>query len=273
VRSSILWLCVLLFTAPFATHAQQIRGVVVEDSTDTPIRGVTIQLLAEDSALLSSVTAAETGWFEFTTQRAGRFFLRVTHEAYSPSGLLQVVVEDREIVNVVVRLSGGPIPLEPLFVTARSRDRLSGFRDRATRGGQGRYITRAQIDQRNAVRVRDVLFFVPEIRIEPVRDGGLVTERFLMRSLGELCAPTVYLDGLPVLTDDAFDIDALISPDAIEGVEIYSSHLTAPLELHVPRNTCGIVAFWTRQLPGRRMTWKRLLLGGAIGAAILLLTR
>lgn len=264
-----------MLLAPAAVRAQQIRGVVVEDMTDTPIPGVTVELLAEDSTIRASAVTASTGWFQLPTGSAGRFLLRTSHPVFTAGALLEVVVQQREIVTIVLRMSGGAIPLEPLVVTARSHDRLSGFRERAQRSGFGRYITREQIDERPAARPSDLLRMVPEVRIELVRDpsGVFTSNAVLMRSFGELCAPAIYLDGMPIPQDFGFDIDDLISTELIEGVEIYRSYVGAPLEFHLPQNTCGVIAFWSRTIRGRPLSWKSFAIAGVLAGIMVLMTR
>lgn len=263
-------LAVLLM--PSVGSAQVIRGVVVHDSTDTPIAGVTIELRTDESTILATTVAGATGWFQLDPGSAGTFLLRTSHPVYTVDGSLTVAVEEREIVTVVLRMSGGAVALEPLLVTARSFDRLSGFRERATQGGLGRYITRADIDKGQAILITGILHFVSEVRVEPVRNGGLTGTALLMNSFGSWCRPAIFLDGMPVPSGDfGFDINDLLSPDMVEGVEIYRSYAMAPAEFQGAIHDCGVIAFWSRTVPGgRRFTWKRLGIGGLIAALVLL---
>jgi hypothetical protein len=57
----------LTILLPAITAAQQIRGVVVEDSTGLPISGATIELLAADATVRATTSSAVTGWFELNS--------------------------------------------------------------------------------------------------------------------------------------------------------------------------------------------------------------
>jgi hypothetical protein len=275
VRPSALAIGIALLLLPAALTGQAIFGVVVEDGTAAPIASVTVELLARDSTIQASTTTAASGHFSLPVRAGGRFYLRASHPSYTQSGGLAVAVKKQELVTVILRMGRTAIPLEPLLVTARSHDRASGFRERASGRGMGRYITRAEIDKRVANRPSDLLRTTPEVRIETVRDGsGVFTSNaILMHSLGEPCAPAIYLDGIPISMDFGVDVDDLITSELLEGIEIYQSYVSAPLELHIPRDTCGVVAFWSRSARGSPLTLKRLGIGALLAGMMLLVMR
>ncbi len=268
------WLAALL---PTMAVAQQVRGVVVEDSTFRPIADVKIELIAADAVVPALSFSSLTGWFELFSEGGGQFLLRASHPAYRVIDTLALTLGPQEIVTVVLRLSGGPIPLEPVVVKATVRDRLSGYRDRARRGAFGHFITRADIDQRGGYTLSHVLRFTPEVRIERVRDGPFTSEGVFMRSFGDPCVPTVYLDGVAVPAGRGFDLDGLLSVEAIEGIEVYRSAQSAPMELRLPAfgedMFCGVIAVWSRPVPGERLGTKGVLLTGLMVGASFLLTR
>jgi hypothetical protein len=253
----------LLILLPTVCAAQQIRGVVVEDSTKRPIPDVKVELLAANGTLLATSLSTTAGWFELRPQSRGPFLLRASHEAYRSVDTVVVAVDSLETITVVLRLSGGPIPLEPVVAQGVSRDRLNGYRERARRGAFGRFITRADIDKIGGYSISHVLRMTPEVRIERVMDGAFVTEGVFMRSFGDLCMPTVYLDGALVPTGMVISINDLLSAEEIEGIEVYRSSLTAPLEFRAPafdksNELCGVIALWSRQLPRIPLTLKRI---------------
>ena len=262
-----LTLTVLL---PTLSAAQQIRGVVVEDSTFRPISDVKIELLAADRTVLATSTSDAVGWFTLNAQGGGEFTLQASHDAYTNMDILTVVLGPQQTLTVLLRLSGGPIPIAPVIASAKIRDRLSDYRDRARKGVYGRFITREDIDKRGAYNLSHVLRFTPEVRIERVRDGAFTSDGVFMRSFGDLCVPSVYLDGIQVPTGLTFDIDALISAEAVEGIEVYRSSLTAPMEFRMPAfggpDLCGVIAVWSRPMPGVGLTLKRVVYAGLLVA-------
>jgi TonB family protein len=68
----------------------------------------------------------------------------------------------------------------------------------------------------------------------------------IVRMRGRRCDPLVWFDGQP-LVGGFPDLDA-ISPESIEGIEIYSGVATIPPELMGPRDAggCGVIVVWTR---------------------------
>jgi hypothetical protein len=260
---------------PAIAGAQQIRGVVVEDSSNRPVTRVRIELLSADSVVRSATVSTANGWFELPVPRGGAYLVRASHEAYRNSGALDIAVGAQEVVTVVMRVSGGPIPIDPLIVQARSHDRASGFRERSRKAVYGRFITRDQIDKLGGHSLSHIMRLTPEVRIEQVRDGVFVNDGIFMRSFGDLCMPAVYLDGISVPTGRAFDINALISAEAIEGIEVYRSVTSAPMELRMPAFGenwfCGVVAIWSRPIEGAPLTFKRVLIGSMLAAVSFLL--
>ncbi len=66
-----------------------------------------------------------------------------------------------------------------------------------------------------------------------------------------MCAPTVWLDGSrwnPIAErDSVVDIDALVDPSIIAGIEFYRRATQAPLQWGgTTRDACGVIVLWTR---------------------------
>jgi hypothetical protein len=260
-----LGLAVLL---PTITAAQQIRGVVVEDSTGLAISGATVELLAADATVRATTSSAASGWFEVFPQSEGQYLLRASHAAYRGVATLAVSLGSQEVITVVVRLSGGPIPLAPLVVKASAFDGLGGFRERARRGAYGRFITRADLDKNGSSSLAHALRFTPEVVFRRMRDGPFITDGIFMHSIGGSCVPGIYLNGHAIPFDRGFDINDLIDVDEIEGIEVYRNSLSVPAEFvrlsEPPGVWCGVIAVWSRPGRGRPITLKRLGVAGLL---------
>jgi hypothetical protein len=256
---------------PDAAAGQTVRGAVIDSVSRTPVPGVQVQVMTPAEIVVATTASSGTGWFQLSGLRPGRYYVRATHPTWGGDGLLEVVLAPAETLTVIVELAGTAIPLDSIVVAVQAWDRLSGFRERAAGRGQGHYIHRADIDKRPYAPLSAHLAFVPGIRFERVNDSsGLITTMLLMRSLGELCLPAIYLDGLPVPHYPGMDIDDLISSENVEGIEIYGSYVTAPLELHLPQHTCGVIALWSRAA-ARRLTLRQMLgLGAVFGVMTIL---
>jgi hypothetical protein len=105
--------------------------------------------------------------------------------------------------------------------------------------GNGRYITRDDIERRKATTMMDVLRGVPGVRVECPRTERVC--RLHMARAPRNCGPAFFLDGIPA--DQA--VFYLTNPNDVEGIEVYSGPSETPAELRI-RSGCGAVAIWTR---------------------------
>jgi carboxypeptidase family protein len=63
------------------------------------------------------------------------------------------------------------------------------------------------------------------------------------------CYPAYFLDGF-LVGGDARDVNILVRPYQIRGVEVYQDPATAPAEYRRPDIKCAIVLIWTKPLQG-----------------------
>ena len=75
----------------------------------------------------------------------------------------------------------------------------------------------------------------------------------------------------------AIDINSLLSAEAVEGVEVYRSAMSAPMEFRVPGFGagdffCGVIAVWSRPTARGQMTLKRAFFASMLVGASLLMT-
>ncbi|CAA9293440.1 MAG: hypothetical protein AVDCRST_MAG11-295, partial [uncultured Gemmatimonadaceae bacterium] len=223
---------------PGASPRLAIAGVVV--TTDAvPISGASVTL-APAAGAASTVVTADDGRFAFTAP-SGAAELRVRRIGFRAESLavaLPIAPGD----SVVVRLAFVPRTLDAVVVQGRGTDRrppaIVEFYERRDRGN-GRFITRAEIDRRQPMRTTDLLRTVPGIRVQLTGAGTSLRYR------DSRCAPEVYLDGL-ALSAGEFDVDA-IAPSTIEGIEVHSTS-TVPVQYTraFGRASCGTVLLWSR---------------------------
>jgi hypothetical protein len=75
-------------------------------------------------------------------------------------------------------------------------------------------------------------------------------DQVLVRSMGSLCRPTIYLDGMllsmPTSGSADFPEDLnFVRPEELEGIEVYRSRIGAPMEYSTAVNDCGSILLWT----------------------------
>lgn len=275
-KSAIVLLLVGLAVSPGGGAAQAISGIVVEDSTRIPLAGATVSVLrAGAGRAASSVLSDSAGGFRLALERAGAFIVRVSHPSYRPFDSDTIRVQSGEVVTLELRLAREAVALEPLVVTARVDRRLAAFHERARRAGFGRFLTRSDIEQRGATGPVALVRGMPGVRVAyvPACPGCAEEEVIFLRGAVDGCIPTVLIDGMAVRQDATFPLKALLNPNDLEGVEVYTEPGTIPPALGGFGGSCGLVAFWTRSPEGGKLTWKRVAVAIALAGVAFLLIR
>jgi hypothetical protein len=249
------------------TGPSVIQGTVIDRVTGEPLSQVRVLLHFTDDrdrTPLAEVTT-DAGRFLFPPIPSGTYALEFERLGY---GTIREALEvaDGSEIQVNAELIREAIAADPVVVTVARTSRLEarGFYDRRRTGG-GQFFTREEIEERTPRSVSDLFWGVPSLRVVPREEGGaLILGR-------EGCSPAFYLDGLRVLDDS--QVDWLITPDDLEGIEVYSSANVPP---QFGDGRCGAVLMWSR--PGRPgvgspFTWGRALVAGVFVAVAFLLTR
>src|SRR5690606_4887317 len=228
----------LLFAA-LPAHAQIVRGTVVEEGFDKPIDQAEVVLVDKDGKEKAKALTDSLGIFRIEVEEAGRYSLSVRRLGFVTVATHEVEVGTGETVAVELRMSAQAIPLEPLVVVQRrwyDIPRLAEFYERA---------------EWNAKLGRGKIYFREDL------------DRFVsLRHLAEMtlarpsCPMEILVDGLPI--DHPSDLDAVARPDVVEGVEIYRGPAQVPVEFSY-RGSCALMLVWTRPMPGRPFSWKRIL--------------
>jgi hypothetical protein len=228
----------VLFPAPAALAQEppgRIVGRVVDHKSGKGIAGARVGIRESQIQTITD----NAGAFTLTEVPAGMQALEAELIGYETRSA-QIRVLSRETIETEVRLSTQPINLPPLEVTVRSGRLVGvGFYDRRDEfGAQGRFITRVDIEKKNAQLFTDLLYNQHGIKVEYV--GAGVRRVFINRGVG--CTPMLWLDGM-VIDNTNFDV---IRPEVVEGVEIYIG-ANVPLQFHYAASDCGVIAVWTRR--------------------------
>ena len=153
--------------------------------------------------------------------------------------------------TIVLRLVPRPVSLDTINVVAgkgrtAAERRVpflvdAGFYDRR-RKGLGYFLTRSDIERRDPVVMSDVLRDIPGVRVVCKSSGvcSITLRAAATMFVGKVCWPSVVLDGVVLQaggtqsTDHPglyLDLDELLNPFDIEGVEVYPSPAGVPAVL------------------------------------------
>lgn len=245
VRTAAL---LLLLTTTGATAASsQVRSGaiagVVKDSLGRPIPFVEITALR----LARVVRADSGGRFILADLPAANTDVSFRRLSYAPV-VLMIAVPPDDTTEVEITLGVAALQLTGVVVQEHPEQlrSLVAFEQRRAQG-VGHFITRAQIEKRNPLRLSDMLRTVPGTLLIPAENGRTML-RFT-RGAGNRCPPQFFVDGTDAI---GFSIDDM-PPGDIEGIELYSGAAGLPPEYNrlLGTSICGTVLIWSR-IPGTK---------------------
>lgn len=187
-------------------------------------------------------------------------------EGLGPGGhRASVTLLDRVPRSVRLELSPGEerdvlVLMEPVAVglrgitaaaRARSRDaRIEDFYRRAQHSALGRFVTRAQIEEKSVIHFTDIFRGVPGVMVASGPLGETIRSvRALSMIQGSAdCPPEFFVDGFPYHLDGS-SLNAQFPVAEIEGVEMYFGNV--PAQWGGSKALCGVVLVWTRTSAAR----------------------
>ena len=233
---------VLLLAALTPTPAQAQRrgagslaGRIVNQLTREPVGGARVQLVGTGVAIATD----SAGRFGMDRLPAGEVSIEARAIGYR-MGRWQLTLPVGVTVERVFEMEPQTVGLDTVRIEATPNTSWrseAGF-DYRRRRGTGYFITREDIDNRQAAIVNDLLTIVPGVYASC--GGGQC--RAVMMTSGKTCVPEWYLDGYPATNAVGPDFPAR----SIRGVEVYRSIFEVPAEFQRPNLRCGIVAVWTK---------------------------
>ena len=209
----------------------------VVDSADVPIVQANVELVG-----LARAGTDSGGIYRFRNVPPGTFILRTAKLGYAPR--VQVItVKPTDTLVITVVLSPSSATLQPIVVKAEStitvRSDPTGFLWRK-KTGMGYYLDAMDIEKAHAPDLERLVKNIPGLR---VINGGIEIHRQSQSFRNPCYGAQILLDGVPL----AFDFDLNTLPvDVLRGIEVYKGVADIPSELRTFKNTCGVVAIWTR---------------------------
>lgn len=232
-------LAILLASVPIAAAKAQNSRVrlvgIVSDERAIVVANVDISLVRNDKIELAT-RSGDQGQFEFRDVTPGKVLL-VAHRLGYKERSLAVDVGSSAQQTVQIDLVTLPKDIETVVVED-SPGRLQEFIEHRKASKFGHFFDQNQIRVKNPRYLSELFRTIPGARLAPSPSGG---SKLLLRG----CKPKIWLDG--VLAQDA-EIDELIGPSEIAGIEIYTSMAGVPAQYMDRENrACGAVIIWSRQ--------------------------
>lgn len=238
-------------SAPCPALAQvRLSGIVVEENSGRPIADARVEILDLERRVRKAVLTDPEGRFDTEVRELPGYRVRAVRVGFQPNNTPVLWTDGHSQIQIELRLDRNTVLLAPIEVVARSRRMPSpifeSFRARQ-RSGMGVFITRADIERRHPGSVTDLLAGVPGVRLESGGNGMRRTVTF-SRAIGG-CPAQIFIDGFHLNRDGGFGIviDDAVSPQAIEGIEVYRGLSSVPAEFLTPQSHCGVIAIWTKR--------------------------
>lgn len=279
-QSYLSWVVSALMLLPAASalgqarlgnHAPALSGKVV-DQDGKPIP---YAHLYEKGTGVATVTSSR-GEFAFATVAPGnRGTLAIRRIGYRPLDTT-LVVEESPHPGVELVLHPIASQLDTITIRATGSDYddyldRSGFYRRMSHKVDGTFLSRREIEKRNATEMSAVLRNVAGVRV--VSRGGRGGKNNFVLGRGGICALGLVVDGrrmeVSVPPREAFQpritaivggrstsatetkragdatMDELIPPDMVSGIEVYPSAASVPNQFVHHVDGCGLVVVWT----------------------------
>jgi hypothetical protein len=227
------------------TGASVIDGVV----SDTNL----IVLSEATASILGSnvhVTTGSNGRFQIRGLHSGDYIL-VIHRLGFKAASVSVQIGGADTLRMSFPLQSIVTALDTVSVIGeRLTARMSEF-DARRKAGFGHFISAADIAQRDPVQLSDV--FENQLSVAVVSDGHGGQRAAGTRGMTGLmtsgsCLYQVFVDH--VLLPSGPDLNSLVAPSQIAGIEIYAGPATIPLQYKTTVGSfCGVILIWTKDGP------------------------
>lgn len=145
-RLSTFLAFLLLLSPSSPLLAQSIHGRILVAGDTLGIDGVTVSVTDSAGVTLAQVQTDDFGWFRVALELPGTYRIHALRLGFTSTNAM-ILIGEREMVEVEMRMAEEPISLAPLLVVARRRIRegtLDEFYDRMARmeqKGRGYFIT------------------------------------------------------------------------------------------------------------------------------------
>ena len=220
-----------------------LRGRVVT-AAGTPVVGARVDVQGTNGATLTK----ENGEFFLTELPSGTQTVIARQIGYEPVEH-PVELSTRAPAFVTITMSKPAQVLAPVVVKAQSQgDGLTklGFTDRK-RSGAGYFVDADEIMKRGPNLLTDVFRTIPALKVSP---GGMYGTEYVVedaRSVGTAGACVRYvIDGAPYQAIYPGDIDRLIPPWDIAGIEVYHG-ANVPMQFSFGGESgCAVIVIWSK---------------------------
>lgn len=250
-----------LFALPTALPAQEapsdssgtaaLTGKVLSAEKGEPVAEALVVL----PELGIGTRSREDGSYAFDRLPAGERTVRVRYLGRR-SDPTTVSVEARSVNRVDLRVPAEPVEVPELEVTVKKpipRGKMAGFHRRKERS-LGVQVERTEFEDYSPSELTDIFRRMPGVRVVRHRTRPDVYRLEMARRHPSIdpnarpCTPRYFLDGFPVQGSGPVDVNRIVDPGEVAGIEVYrsASEIPARYKGGVGGSRCGVILIWTR---------------------------
>lgn len=221
----------------------RVTGVVVRVEGGKPLAGARVGIVDGPGAV-----ANDRGEWAIGGAPPGTRMLEVHAVGYYPEQRAVDVVPGAPPVRIAMRTLKAVLDTVRV-VASRLRNQPPLEFDLRRRSGAGHYLTQEMLQHRRMLRTSDAFRNQAGVILE---HAGLGRHALGMRGIWGMCRPTIYIDGHWFEGLDVDDLDTMVNPKDITGIEIYDETTAPPQYRDYTRETpCGSIVIWTTMAPQR----------------------
>lgn len=229
------------FSAPTLQRGQAVLTGRVVAANGQPVAGARVDV--EGTAGIAQTNT--NGEFRITDLPSGTQSVVARQLGYMPV-TKAVELSTRAPASVVITMSTPAQVLEPVVVEAQQEAGLDqvGFNDRK-RGGTGYFVTGDEVMKRGPNMLTDVFRTIPSLRVVP---DGMYSYK-VESARGNMLSPgcvRYFIDGSPFQAVYPGDIDRMLPPYEIGGIEVYQGSGT-PFQFQIAgSSSCTVIVIWSK---------------------------
>jgi len=219
-----------------------LRGRVV-NANGTPVQGARVEV---EGTVSRALTGPE-GEFTLTELPSGTQSVVARQMGFAPVSQ-PVELSTRAPTNTVITMSRPVTVLEAVVVEATSELQAGldavGFATRE-KSMSGYFLDAEEVMRRGPNMLTDVFRTVPSLRVVPNGPYDYSVESARSTGIGGACVK-YWLDGAPYEAVFPGDVDRLIPPYQIAGIEVYNGS-TVPIQFtNANTNNCAVIVIWSK---------------------------
>lgn len=215
----------------------RVRGTVLAADGKRPLAGALVRIVDGPGA-----RANDRGEWTIVGAPMGSRMLEVRAVGYYPERRGVDVTERSAPVQVTLETFTTVLAAVKVVATRVADRQASGF-DERKRSGMGRFLTSEDLERRGVLFLSDAFKNLGGVRIDTDSAGE---RRIYVRSaFNGYCEPTFYIDGLPMYTLTADEVDGAVSAKRVRAVEVYNEG-TVPPQFQQAFSGCGSIVIWTK---------------------------